>query len=409
MRPRRGGGAVLGLAIGAVVALAWCAPALALEVIVEAPRGGSDATVALDQVEPDVLGATYTLIDPAGRPTALPVASGVSIQQLLDAAGADPVYSLIELMRPDGSSLLLSREQVEQAERPPVVYTAADGTLRFLRPSSGPADPNSADHFPLGDALVLRQMSRSTLEVDVSASPTKIDPGGSVVFEATASGGAAGSAYVFNWVFDDGGARPGGGPSASHRFRRRGVYRVLVTAAVAGSIRSDPAVVVITVGDPPRSDRDRKGGGTNKADGAPQSGRSDGGEGKTGSGGGDQASGGEPPNPAPAPAPPPASEPTPASSPSPPRRSKPEPPPVELEAPVVQGALLAGPIDSLAPKPLAAVERLAARDGTLAADEPGGGVPTVASSFGLALALLGLGAGWELRRSGGMRQPRARA
>ena len=77
-----------------------------------------------------------------------------------------------------------------------------------------------------------------------------------------------------SWVFDDG--KAGKGEEISHRFSKRGVYRVLATVKTAGSGLSSSAVVQVQIGDPVKSDKKRSGGGGNDAAGAPDSGASDG-------------------------------------------------------------------------------------------------------------------------------------
>lgn len=146
-------------------------------------------------------------------------------------------------------------------------------TLRFLRPSYSSGDANSADQIG-GGSLVLTQTDSSRLQVAARASKVKLRARKLVTFTATAKGAAAGEKFIFEWNFDDG--TKATGPSATHRFSKRGRYDVLVTVRTAGSSRSDPDVVSVQVGEPVASNRNRSGGGTNDAAGAPDSGAADG-------------------------------------------------------------------------------------------------------------------------------------
>ena len=113
--------------------------------------------------------------------------TGFSLAAILDAAGADPYgFSYLEVQRPAGGAVLLSRHQALDpgafAEGPPVVYATAAGTA-FLRPSSGAGDLNATDSFeaPQGVTVVLRK--GSPLRVRAQASTLRTRPGKPVDFQ----------------------------------------------------------------------------------------------------------------------------------------------------------------------------------------------------------------------------------
>lgn len=378
----------------AVVALAiWCAPAMAqVEVTLEIrqPNGGGVKTISTgDVANPEVTDHWYTVR--GGNTPRIRVRNGITIRQLLEQADVDQTYSEIEIPYPNASQgkFRLSRTTIDDPQLLPVLYIDKHGIMRFLRDSAGPGDLNGQQDFEISDTkLRVTLYRKSNLKVKVTADREKIDPGESVRFEASVTGGGEGDDYVFSWNFGDG--LPTEGPAKrSHKFEKRGAYKVVVTAKVEGSSVSQPApTVTITVGDPEQSDKDRDGGGTN-ADGGSDGGASDG---ASGYGGVSPA--------VPSPAVP--SPPTPTPSPDPP-----SPPDIATSGPTISGNLLADASDPPATSALQSAVK-AAREGTPKDDEPEeASVSTAALGIAGLFGLLALGAGLELRqggtRSGGRR------
>lgn len=384
------------LAALALLALgAWSAPALGAVSVTVEPARGEPETISTDEiVQPDI-DTTYTVRQRSGAESRVKVENGISIRQLLEATKTEISYGTVEITRPNGSTLVLSRDQIDASQPPPpVLYTDASGVTRFLRSPWDSDDSNAGDSFEVSGTLVLRQQKRSALDVTVTASPKKIEEGESVTFEASASGGPTGASYIFRWDFrDDGPTKQGSEREVTHKFDKRGEYQVLVTASIPGSERSDPAVVEVTVGEPEDSDKDRSGGGTNTTGGA-DSGASDGSSGGGSTYGGSTYGGGTS---APTYTPPP---PAPYTPPAPPPSTTPEPPPpgIATDGSFVEGNLLADASDPPSGSILESAAR-AARDGRQRDnDDSGGGAPEAALSVAAALALLGLGAGLESRQ-----------
>ena len=382
----------------ALAVLLLAAPAAAradaAQVTVVSP-GGTAQTIALDALagQEDV-SAAYTLRGPEGE--ARPAISGFSLGKLIDVAGADPfTFSYLEVQRPAGGAVLLSRGQALQAQGfadgPPVVYAAASGT-GFLRPATGAGDLNAADSFeaPQGITIVLRK--GTPLKVSVKASTQRTEAGKAVTFSATAEGAGAGEELTFSWYFDDGVSAEGS--RVQHTFKRRGSYDVVVGVTTPSDRTGATAVVTVQVGEP-IGGPDRKGGGRNRSAGAPDHGAADGPASGSGRGvpSGGSGAAGPLPSTGPAAAPRPAPAPRPASPrPSAPRR-EPRPVPTEIGAPV-SGELIGAPVD--ATQPLETGRRAAARTGKLD-NEGGGGLSGTALGVLATLGLIGLGAGLEAR------------
>jgi hypothetical protein len=269
------------------------------QAIVVSP-GGAQQTLSLDALagSEDVVGATYVLRGPEGESTQ--AVTGFSLTAILEAAGADPYgFSYLELQRPAGGAVLLSREQALDpgafADGPAVVYPTAAGT-GFLRPSAGRDDLNASDSVeaPQGVTLVLRK--GSPLQVRAEASTVRAEPGEAVDLSAIVERAGAGERLAYSWYFDDGHSAQGA--SVRHRFAERGSYDVVVGVTTAGDSAGVSAVVTVQVG-APIAGPDRKGGGTNEGAGAPDHGAA------TGSDSGSGAAGaGPPPDPPAEPRPP---------------------------------------------------------------------------------------------------------
>jgi hypothetical protein len=121
--------------------------------------------------------------------------------------------------------------------------------------------------------------------VSAKASPRKTRVGKPVRFSATVTGAEEGESVEVSWFFDDG--RRKVGRVVTHRFRTPGTYDVTVGATTSEDDPGASAVVTVRVGKAPAGP-DRKGGGTNPDENAPDSGGgtapSSGSTGSTGSG-----------------------------------------------------------------------------------------------------------------------------
>ncbi|HEX6666610.1 MAG TPA: PKD domain-containing protein [Solirubrobacterales bacterium] len=378
----------------AVLALAspWAAGARAdaAQATVVSP-GGAQRTLSLDALagSEDVIGRAYALRSAAGE--SAQTLTGFSLAAILAAAGADPYgFSYLEVQRPAGGAVLLSRDQALDAgafaDGPPVVYATAAGT-GFLRPSGGAEDLNADDSFeaPQGISVVLRKGSR--LLVRARASTLRTKPGEPVEFSAVVERAGSGEQLTYSWYFDDG--HSASSPEARHAFAKPGSYDVVLGVTSGGDDAGASAVVRIQVG-AASAGPDRKGGGRNETAGAPDH----------GSASGPPAEGG--PAPVPAPAPEPASVPPPAA-PQPERKDPPEPAP-EPSGQRVAGRLVNATATSAPPTSKPA----AARRGQISDDNGGGGVPDAAWGILATLGLLGAGA---LAEAGGLARlwPRGRA
>jgi len=371
----------------AALASAWAAPARAdvAQVSVVSP-GGAERTLALEALAggEDVVERAYAVRSSSG--TATETVTGFSLAALIEAAGADPYsFSYLEVQRPGGGSVILSRDQAldEGAfpDGPPVVHAGAGGTA-FLRPSAGTGDLNAGDCFeaPQGIRIVLAK--GQPLRVRAKATPLRTPPGEKVSFEAIVERAGAGSSLSYSWYFDDGHSAIG--RHATHSFAKRGSYDVVVGVRAAGHETGASAVVTIEVG-APLAGPDRKGGGHNGAKGAPDHGAADG------------ASGGQP-----------------TGSPTAPTDSGASAPPARFESSArrnkgttrsgvrVEGEVLgAGSIGAANASP-----QVAARRGSLRTDGDGGGfsVPTAAWGTLATLALLGTGAALEAGSAAAIRR-----
>ena len=361
------------------------AAADAAQVTVVSP-GGATQTLALDALagSEDVRDRPYALRGGGGESSQS--VTGFSLAAIVAAAGADPyAFSYLEVQRPAGGAVLLSRDQALDdgafADGPPAVYATATGT-GFLRPSAGTEDLNAADSFeaPQGISVVLRK--GQALRVKAIASKPWTRPGQPVRFSAVVERSGAGEELSYAWHFDDG--HSAGGPEVSHSFAKRGSYDVVVGVTSSGDEAGTSAVVTVQVG-APLDGPDRKGGGRNEEAGAPDHGAADGPWSGAGTGG---AAGG----PAGSVSAPPAS---PAAR-SRPHQDRADRPPVPAGT-RVSGELLSASTDD-PPRP---AEQQAARRGRLE-DGGGGGVPTAAWGLLATLGLLGAGALLEARRLPGV-------
>jgi hypothetical protein len=370
------------VAASALLAAPGSAGADAAQVTVVSP-GGAQQTLALDALagQEDVVGGIYALRGPEGESSQ--TVTGFSPAVVLEAAGADPFgFSYLEVQRPAGGAVLLSRHQALDpgafADGPPALYATAAGT-GFLRPSAGPGDLNAADSFeaPQGVTLVLRK--GSPLKVRARASAVRTRPGREVSFSAIVEQAGAGEELTYSWYFDDGHSATGA--EARHSFAERGSYDVVVGVTTPGDSTGASAVVTVQVG-APLAGPDRKGGGTSRRADAPDHGAATG------------TPGAGTPTPQPAPA---RSHLCPDSGKNCERRQKDDRRRTEPGGGEQISGLLLTSADVSPPEPPA--DTTAARTGKLSDGGSGGGLPDTALGVLAALGLLGLGALIEGRSS----------
>lgn len=351
--------------------------------------GGAEQTLALEALAggEDVVQRAYVLRGSTGETTE--TVTGFSLAKLIDAAKADPFsFSYLEVQRPGGGAVLLSRHQALDdgafADGPPVVYAASGGT-GFLRPSSGSADLNADDSFlaPQGVTVVLRK--GTPLRVKAKASTLKTKPGKAVEFSAVVEQAGAGEQLSFSWTFDDG--KSAAGETVSHEFAEQGSYKVVLGVTSPGNEAGSSAVVTIQVG-APLGGPNRKGGGRNEKKNAPDHGAAAGPASGSGTGG----SSGTPYEPT-------GSEAESAATPEPQ-----EPPAAVESAPEPEGEEVSGELlTASSAEPDQAQPQAEARRGSVQGDGgSGGGVPAAAWGGLATLGLLGLGGLLEARGLGGL-------
>lgn len=384
--------------------------------------GGIQRALSLDALagSEDVRDRGYLVRSAAGEETR--TVSGFSLAAVLAAAGVDTFgFSYLEVQRPVGGSVLLSRHQALAAaafpDGPPLAYATAGGT-GFLRPASDDADANGGDCFdaPQGVTVVLRK--GAPLRVRAAASVRRARPGERVDFEARVERAGAGEQLSYSWYFDDG--VRGAGPRASHSFARPGSYDVVLGVTAPGDDTGASAVVTVRVGAAPAGGPERRGGGRNRAAGAPdhgaaggpsgpaagsrRSGEEDAGAGVPGAGGaaasGSAAAGVPPPRPAAAP---PATAAPASASPQSQRPAVRDASPAARDASPgvrVSGLLLAEAGSAAQPaadEPGPAQPAATARTGTRRGERARFGLPTVAWGLLASAGLLGAGALLEAR------------
>jgi hypothetical protein len=344
--------------------------------------GGAEQTLSLEALagSEDVVGHSYALRSSTGETTQ--TVSGFSLAAVLNAAGADPYsFSYLEVQRPAGGAVLLSRDQALDPgafpDGPPLVYATAAGT-GFLRPSSGPEDLNASDSFeaPRGASIVLHKGAR--LKVQAEASTVKTRPGEPVQFSPVVEGAGSGEQLAYSWYFDDGTSAET--LKATHSFAKRGSYDVVLGVTSDGDDTGASAVVTIQVG-PPIAGPNRKGGGTSKDAEAPDHGAAD----ETSGLGG--PIGRMPPETRP----PAASSVRRGMTDRPRTESKQKPPSSEgVAGDLVEGELVSA---ETSVRPAPAAKQAAARSGQLQADGgSGGGIPDAALGLLAAAGLFGVGA-----------------
>lgn len=357
----------LAVSVAAAALASLASTALAADVRVEFARGNGNATVSLSSLESQFdVNQSYEIRSASGSTQSEQV-RGISIAALLAAVKAELGYGGVEIERPEGGSVFVSKSQIDAGLPTPVVYESA-GQVRFLRPSYNATDANAADLVSTSGTLVLRQTEAPRIQVDAKASKSKAKIRELVRFSAKVTGAGAGEDYRVTWLFDDGTRATG--LEVSHRFKKRGSYKVIATVETVGKTPVNHSdVAPVQVGKAVKSKKNRSGGGNNDASGAPDSGASDG-----SSGSGDNAA-------------------TDSESDAPKRKKKRVEPQPSTTLPQVTGQLL----DPIVVTPQEQTSDLAARSGQQAqVAKPGGGVPNEALGGAGALGLLALGFMLEL-------------
>jgi len=353
------------------------------QVTVIAP-GGSQQSLSLAALagSEDIVDRPYLLRTEGGESTQ--TVTGFSLAALLEAAGADPyAFSYLEVLRPAGGAVLLSRDQALDAgafsDGPPVVYATAAGTA-FLRPNSGGEDRNGSDSFEAPQGVTIALRKGEPLRVRAEASTLRTRPGKAVEFTAFVDRAGAGESLTFSWYFDDG--HSASGVTARHAFSRRGSYDVVVGVTTPGDDTGASAVVTVQVGEP-LSGPDRKGGGTDEDAAAPDHGAATGSSGPSSRGAGG-----------------PGMSPLHGSAEQ--RRQSPERAPRRRpETAVVPGEHVSGRLLSASAPPVSEAPSAAARTGKLSENEEGGvGLPGAALAMLVTAGLFGAGALIEARSLG---------
>ncbi|HYI79929.1 MAG TPA: hypothetical protein VEW67_03630 [Thermoleophilaceae bacterium] len=386
-------------ACAAAALTAWTATAeAAVTVVIQPPGAANPKPISLDDVQPDIgTGApqSFRIAKPGGGTQRVEVSDGVSLQKLLTETNTNFDFVTIQVPRPDGSPLILTKEQVKDPRNQQVFYTDPQGVSRFIGPRQANDIVLAKDYFEVSGTVTLLQRSQSKLKVTISPAKEKIDLGGSITFKASVTGYDPGESVTYTWGLA-GRKQSLAGPRFTQKFPKKDdVYKFLVAVRVEGSETSVTDVATITVGDPEKADEEQTGGG----------------EGDTGSDGGTTGGSGTggsstytpstyTPSYTPAPSTPTEPAPVPTLTPDP-------PPDTATSGTPVEGNLLADVSD---PPPSNILESAAqaARQGKQKDDEASDGdvgVSEAAISVFAALALLGLGAGIESRQG---RPPRLR-
>jgi hypothetical protein len=365
-------------ALAATGAVAYYATALAafpaLDVTIVTPKG--------KQLYPDTTrldpgtATDWDIRDRNGERPRLNDVEPVYLPDIFKLVRRELGYGTVEITRRDGSTLRIGKDDVDGYPQP-FLYQRGD-KFYFFRPSQGPTDYNARDHFELNGVGVIFTQTPVEPKVKLTADDRTIEPGGSVHFDVKVTGGSPGAKYQFNWIvygadeFPD----PTTKPELDHVFetRRKEPYKVAVTAENLETGKRTPSnAVSIQVGDPdqkPAEDDGQQGTGTG-----------------TGTGSGSTYDSGTSST----------YEPSTPSVPSTPSTDPPLIPDIATSDPTVSGNLLADVNDPPASSILESAAE-AARKGEPKDEEiKGAGVPEAAVAIAAVLALIGLGAGLELR------------
>lgn len=238
--------------ISLLLTLAFAPGASAALVTIEPPRGAVEQTFSAEQLgSADIRSRSYTVRDAGGGESRLRV-TGYSLRAILRHAWDRPAgFESVEIARPDGSTLVLSRSQAVDPsafpDGPPVVYEEG-GKLRFLRPSGGESDRNGADVFE-GSEVRIKMRTEALLQVRAAASKRKADVGEAVAF----TGSSDGDGVELEWDFGGGDTAKGG--KARHSFERAGRQTVVLRARKEGSVLAS-ASVDVRVGNAPAEEEE---------------------------------------------------------------------------------------------------------------------------------------------------------
>lgn len=342
----------------------------------------------------DIVDRPYVIRSGAGEQTQR--LTGFSLASVLERADVDLyTFNYLAVARPGGGAMLLESAQARNPrafpDGPPVI-SERGGQAVFTRPSSGPGDANAADTFG-ADPLVIELRRGALIQVEAFASKQRAKAGEPIEFRATVAQAGAGAQLQYSWSFDDG--KDATGPSVRHSFAKAGTYDVVVGVTTPSDRTGGSATVTVQVGKPRKQGPQRKGGGTNRSAGAPDSGSSTGasGSGSSGSGSGPGARTGN------------AAGLTEAT----PQRARSQRPGNRTPTPLpgserVVGELLRGADGEPVSRQSAAAEQEATRDRAVAArvgsgePEDGASIPGAVIGVIGALGLLGLGALAESER-----------
>lgn len=254
----------------ACAALVVSAPLATAADVTVVSRDGKSQTFDLAQLAGEFdVSADYVIRSTSGATQNARV-SGISVRRLLELADADPAYSKVEI-----GGVRMTRTQIEGSGAVPAIYPDG-GKAAFIRTSYGPGDANGRDLFSAG-SITVKQAAVSVSDGPIAtatASKQSVKPNQSVTFSARVTNTAAGEQFTYRWNFDDGTTATGA--SVKHKFKKRGTYRVLLTATPVGESTSVPAAVQVQVGAATKSKKKRTGTGTNDAAGAPLTGAADG-------------------------------------------------------------------------------------------------------------------------------------
>lgn len=247
------------LAAVAAVAFAGEVPEAGASVAIQLPGRARPVVVEDDRLLAlyDVTNTDFVLRSP--RRVRYIRLTGVRIGSVLRAAGIDPAaVPSLEIVRPDGSILYLTREQVGDDSRAAIVWVSARRT-GLLRPSLGRGDINAGDYFLTSPDTPLRVTVAPGPALRVLiAGPTRLRPGVRGQFTARVLGSDDGGDVLVRWSFGDGAVATG--PQTQHAFRRRGVYSVVAEARASDGAAGSSDPLRIAVGQVANSG-ERAGGG----------------------------------------------------------------------------------------------------------------------------------------------------
>jgi hypothetical protein len=381
--------AVLGLLLVAVFALTAMSPGAGVaqagvSVHIQPPGDAAGVAVGLDQLSEadfDIREQTYQVAKASGGVREVTVTRGVSLVRLFQLTNTDFNYATVLLTRRNGTDIELSREQVKKVGEL-VFYVDPEGKTFFIGPKQSNGIVAHRDYFEASPLNHVVQRAESKLKVEISPSRKKIEPGGTITFEATVTGEEPGETVTYKWWLNGKVPRSGESTHIQDFPEKDGVYEVSVSARV-GSNPSVTAVAKITVGDPDKADEEELTTDT---------------QGTTPGGTGNGSSTYDP-----------SYTPTPAAPVTPTPPPTPEPtdlPDIATTGTPVEGNLLADASDA-PPSNLLESAAQAASEGKQRrkSSADGAGVPEAALSIAGVLALLGLGAGIESRQG---RLPRLR-